>query len=112
MNWIEELKILGIEALMMVEELDVEADADTIQFRRNTCLGEPLEKEKRGDACEFLKIDSHGHPKCKICKCYIEIKVKTKVNRKLPNLTEKEITHCPKGKWKDEHIVFFYNINN
>lgn len=81
-----------VELVVVVDKLDREADAETIAFRKAQC-----------NLCPFRQDN-----KCSICKCYIDIKTTTKVNRRIDGT--KEITHCPKGKWKDENLVTFYNL--
>lgn len=61
--------------------------------------------ELRRDACNSCKNNQNG--KCKICKCIIEIKTATKINRTKTGGTE--ITHCPEGKWGDEELANLYN---
>lgn len=94
MGWVEEVKKKGVELILIVEKLDREADAETIRFRKMQC-----------DSCPFRVND-----KCGICKCYIELKVETKVNRN--KYGKKEITHCPEGRWKDKQIQLYYSSLN
>jgi hypothetical protein len=94
MGWVEEIKKKGAELVLIVEKLDREADAETIRFRTMQC-----------DICPNRVND-----KCGICKCYIELKVATKVNRN--KYGKKEITHCPIGRWRDEEVQLYYSSLN
>ncbi len=93
-DWVDIVKKKGVELLVIVEKLDREADAETIRWRTNIC-----------NSCPNKVND-----KCGICKCYIELKVETKVNRNKHG--KKEITHCPEGRWKDKEIQLFYSSLN
>lgn len=55
-----------------------------------------LERQKICSSCEDM---DRKNKMCKICKCFLEIKTKSKVNKK-PN-GKSEITHCPVNKWLD-----------
>lgn len=93
-DWVDIVKKKGVELLVIVEKLDREADAETIRWRTNIC-----------NSCPNKVND-----KCGICKCYIELKVETKVNRN--KYGKKEITHCPEGRWKDKQIQLYYSSLN
>jgi hypothetical protein len=80
----------GVKKAIVVESLDGNADADTIEMRKQRC-----------STCI-----RNVYGVCKGCSCFIDIKVTTKVN--LNKRGEKEITHCPDGKWNDVNIVNFY----
>jgi hypothetical protein len=91
-SWVKEVEKNFAKLVLVVETLDRNADADTIAFRKGQC-----------NVCPDRRED-----KCGICKCYIDIKVATKVNRRMDG--SKEITHCPKGRWKDENLVTLYKL--
>lgn len=38
--------------------------------------------------------------RCKICRCFLEVKTFSRTNRS-PKQMRNEITHCPLGKWGD-----------
>jgi hypothetical protein len=90
-NWLEELKKNIVKYAIIVESLDEkdEADLETIKLRESAC-----------NSCE-----NNINNVCKICDCYIELKVRSKVNR--DKLGKKEITHCPLGKWNDKLILTY-----
>lgn len=90
-KWIDELKKDIVRFAIVVETMDErdEADIETIKVRENACK-----------SCEYNK-----EKKCQICECYIELKVRSKVNR--TKIGKKEITHCPKGKWDDKLILTY-----
>lgn len=90
--WMDRIQKEFVELVVVVDKLDREADAETISFRKAQC-----------NLCPFRQDD-----KCGICKCYIDIKTTTKVNRRIDG--SKEITHCPKGRWNDQNLVTFYNL--
>lgn len=97
MKWWEEIKLFGIEKILVVESLEGEVDAETIAMREEAC-----------NACPKKAFDKHGHARCNVCKCYLKIKHKSKKNRRVDDLTFEEVTHCPLGKWKDEQIALMY----
>ena len=55
---------------------------------------------KRMEACQECPMMSKGDLRCKICKCFLEVKTTTKTNLNLKR-GRKEITHCPLGRWGD-----------
>ena len=91
-SWFKRVQKEAANLIIVVDKLDRNADAETIEFRKAQC-----------NLCPFRLDD-----KCSICKCFIDIKTTTKVNRKLDGC--KEITHCPKGRWKDENLVTLYKL--
>lgn len=48
--------------------------------------------------------------KCTICKCYLDVKTESKVNRN-SELMKSEITHCPLNKWADHFSKYGYDIS-
>lgn len=66
-----------------------DADLETIKLRQEACMG----------------CDKNVNNVCQVCKCYIDLKVRSKVNRDKKG--KKEITHCPLGKWNDKLIVTY-----
>jgi hypothetical protein len=93
-TWLEQIQKNAVELIVVVDKLDREADAETIEFRKMQCA----------------KCPNNIDGKCNICKCFIDIKTTTKVNRRLDGT--KEITHCPEGRWKDMHLRTFYSLLN
>lgn len=91
-SWLERIQKDFVNLVVVVDSLDREADAETIAFRKAQC-----------NLCPFRQDD-----KCGICKCFIDIKTTTKVNRRIDGT--KEVTHCPKGRWKDQNLVSFYKL--
>lgn len=88
------IKALGMEniadkilKLAAVKFLQVsKADKETAAFRMGVCMG-----------CEHRDAIEN---RCKICKCFLEIKTETAENRNIKQ-GRYEITHCPLGKWND-----------
>lgn len=91
-SWLDRIQKDFVNLVVVVDSLDREADAETIAFRKAQC-----------NLCPFRLDD-----KCSICKCFIDIKTTTKVNRRMDGT--KEVTHCPKGRWKDQNLVSFYKL--
>lgn len=56
----------------------------------------------RWSRCEGCSNRVEG--RCGICKCPLEIKIWTVVNRNWKT-GQMELTHCPDGKWGDQHLV-------
>ena len=50
--------------------------------------------------CEACDKMDKKEVRCKICKCYLEVKTKTKTNLN-PKKLRYEVTHCPLGRWDD-----------
>lgn len=98
MIWWKELFLLGIEKTLVVETLEGEVDEETKKLRQEAC-----------ESCPKKIHDKHGHAKCSVCKCYLKIKHKSKKNRRVDDPKFVEVTHCPLGKWNDEHIALLYN---
>ena len=91
-KWLDQVQMKAAELILVVDKLDRNADAETISFRKAQC-----------NLCPY-RLDN----KCSICKCFIDIKVTTKVNRRIDGT--KEITHCPQGRWRDQHLVTLYKL--
>ena len=91
-KWLDQVQMKAAELILVVDKLDRNADAETIEFRKAQC-----------NLCPY-RLDN----KCSICKCFIDIKVTTKVNRRIDGT--KEITHCPQGRWRDQHLVTLYKL--
>lgn len=82
MNIVDEiLKVAASK--MLVESLVSE---EVAKFRMDTCL-----------ACPQLSLSDY---RCKVCKCYVEVKTTAEVNYN-PKKLRNEITHCPRGRWGD-----------
>jgi hypothetical protein len=90
-NWIEDLKRNLVKYAIIVDSLDEkdEADAQSIKLREEACKS----------------CDKNVNNVCQVCECYIDLKVRSKVNRN--KLGKKEITHCPMGKWDDKLILTY-----
>lgn len=85
-------------SLLVVKE---HFDPQVTNMRRRRCRG----NAKQGvPACEFY---NPNRDQCTVCKCIIEIKSKSETNVN-PLKGRVEITHCPKGKWDDQHIADLY----
>ena len=91
MNLVDELLKVAANAALVVENVD----DTTAEWRMGICL-----------RCDKLdKMDM----RCKVCKCYLEIKTTTKTNRN-PKKLRYEVTHCPLGKWDDLETANKYRI--
>lgn len=76
--------------LIVVEEIE---DEEIKQMRRETCNG--------------CKYRDRPADMCKVCGCFLDLKIKSKTNRNKQGKIV--VTHCPKGFWDDEEIAKFYN---
>lgn len=56
------------------------------------------------NSCEKRDVESN---RCKVCKCFLEVKTGSLENRNVFKLRD-EVTHCPLGKWDDKEIANFY----
>lgn len=81
-----------VKKAIVVKDLD---EKDPIQ------LGIIKMRQNRCNGCEHRTMEED--PKCSKCLCYIELKTKSLVNRN--KLGQKEITHCPMGKWNDDLLI-------
>lgn len=90
-SWVDDLKRNIVKYAIIVDSLNEkdEADLETIKMRENACKG-----------CE-----NNVNNICQICECYIDLKVRSKVNRNKKG--QKEITHCPMGKWDDKLVLTY-----
>lgn len=81
-------------ALLAEKTLVVDfVDNELAEFRLNICEG-----------CQFF---DHINRRCKVCKCYVDAKTKAKENFN-PIKLRYEVTHCPKGFWKDQELAEYY----
>ena len=71
--------------------------------RKRKCRG----SESKGiPSCpEYFKMIDQ----CTICKCIVEEKSKSQLNKNPFKDMRTEITHCPKGFWDDKEIADYYN---
>lgn len=74
----------------LVDEL---VDPDTAEQRINVCV-------------QCNRFDSDNR-RCKVCKCYMDIKTTAKTNLNVKR-SRYEITHCPLGRWNDLEIANEY----
>ena len=82
MGLLDDILKLAAENVLVVEHVDDEEAARRMEI----CVG-----------CD--RFDA-GSVRCKVCKCYLDVKTRTKINNN-PKKFRQEITHCPKGKWGD-----------
>jgi len=68
-------------------------------------LNDPDEAERRFKICRGC--DKFDGEKCKVCGCFMEVKVTMKKHRELNG--DIRWTHCPEGKWGDKELAEFYN---
>lgn len=70
----------------------------------------------RRDVCSLCEHMDTKNCMCSICKCFLEIKTKSKVNKVLDKQTllpvGSEITYCPLDKWNDEFSKLGYSIKH
>lgn len=66
-----------------------------------------LERQSICSSCDMM---DQVNAMCSVCKCFLEVKTKSKVNKKFP--IGSEITHCPLNKWLDEFSKLGYQIKN
>ena len=89
MGLIEEILKLAADKVLV----EAHVSEDTAAFRMGECMACPrLDKE---------------HMRCKVCKCYVEVKTTSERNFN-PKRLRNEITHCPLGKWNDIEIANEY----
>lgn len=89
MNIIDE--ILKIAADKVLVESHVGEDVSS--FRMEKCMG-----------CSLISKEDF---RCRVCKCYVEVKTTSERNYNLKR-KRNEITHCPMGKWNDLEIANQY----
>jgi len=63
--------------------------------------------EWRYGVCEGCNVFDPTAKRCKACRCFMEVKTKSKINFN-PVKMRFEITHCPMGKWNDLEITNEY----
>lgn len=68
---------------------------------------EPEEKTRRLAICEPCRFFDGESRKCKVCKCFMDVKTGAKTNFN-PDQLRNEITHCPKGFWGDVDTANIY----
>lgn len=90
MNIMHRILKLAAETTLVIENVEPDVKAD----RLGVCDG----------GCGFLNKASR---KCRACGCYVDAKAGSKENRN-PEKLRYEITHCPRGKWKDKEIANLY----
>jgi hypothetical protein len=89
MDLIDKILKLAAETTLPIEYVT----EDVAAWRMSVCLG-----------CEHRDASKE---KCKVCGCYLEVKVGCKTNRN-PEKLRSEITHCPMGKWNDKDTANAY----
>jgi hypothetical protein len=89
MSWMQDLLKLAADKVLVKEQVE----QDVADMRWQTCW-----------PCENM---DHENKTCKICGCFIELKIWAKVSRS-PQRPMGEITHCPIGKWQDKDIANHY----
>lgn len=68
---------------------------------------DPDEKKRRLDICESCRFFDVESRKCKVCKCFMDVKTGAETNFD-PHKLRNEITHCPKGFWNDVDTANIY----
>lgn len=63
-----------------------------------------LERQAVCSSCDAM---DHKNAMCSICKCFLEVKTKSKVNKKKNGGSE--ITYCPLNKWLDDFSKLGYD---
>lgn len=66
--------------------------------------------DERRDICSSCAEMDTKNVMCNVCGCFLGIKTKSKVNKKLGGGSE--ITHCPLNKWLDEFSKAGYKLKN
>jgi len=84
-------EILKVAADKVLVESHVSEEVK--DFRMDTCL-----------SCPYLSLSDF---RCKVCKCFVEVKTGSEKNFN-PKRMRNEITHCPKGFWNDIEIANEY----
>jgi len=82
MSVVDEILKIAAAKVLVVSQVEPEVK----EFRAGVCEG-----------CEKRDIESN---RCKVCRCYLDVKTGTKENRNAVKMRY-EITHCPLGKWGD-----------
>ncbi len=91
MGWFDDLAKLAADKVLVKEQVE----KDVADMRWATCWG-----------CEHM---DHEKKVCKLCGCFLEVKIWAKVSR-AKHRPLGEITHCPIGKWNDKDIANHYRV--
>jgi len=89
MSILDEIAKLAASTILVEEEVEQALAA----WRMEVC-----------QSCDFIQ---RSNLRCKVCKCYLEVKTLSKINLN-PKRARQEITHCPKGKWNDLEVANQY----
>lgn len=89
MNILDEILKVAADKVLVESHVSEEVK----DFRMGQCLN-----------CPYL---SKSDFRCKVCKCYVEVKTGSERNFN-PKKLRNEITHCPKGFWNDIEIANEY----
>ena len=65
------------------------------------------EKKRRLAICEACKFFDAESRRCKVCKCFMDVKTSAEINLN-PMKGRYEVTHCPKGLWGDKDVANHY----
>jgi hypothetical protein len=65
------------------------------------------EKKRRLAICEACKFFDAESRRCKVCKCFMDVKASAEINLN-PMKGRYEVTHCPKGFWDDKDVANHY----
>lgn len=68
---------------------------------------EPEIADMRMDVCRGCDKLEESSMRCKVCKCFLRVKTKSRENRN-PEKFRFEITHCPLGRWNDMELANVY----
>ena len=89
MSIVDEIAKLAASLILVEEEVSPELAALRLEVCQN---------------CDRLDRVSM---RCKVCKCYVEVKTTSRVNNN-PKRLRQEITHCPLGLWNDLEVCNEY----
>lgn len=89
MNMVEKAAAIIADKTLVHERVDDDKKAE----RLSTC-----------EACK--KLDTNAR-RCKVCRCFVDVKTGAKTNFN-PLKMRNEITHCPQGFWGDADIANIY----
>lgn len=73
-------------------------------------VDEPIDDQtgnERLSICESCDKFNQKHRKCTVCKCYMDVKCFSRINKN-PKKLRSEVTHCPLGRWGDLEIANEY----
>ena len=65
------------------------------------------EKARRLKICESCHLLDKDARRCKVCKCYVDVKTSALTNAN-PLRRRNEVTHCPVGFWGDVDVANIY----